>query len=160
VAQHTLARHFVELVHGNEDAKAAEKQHRASFGHAQAGAEDSVTTFKKLEEKASLPRSEVIGQHLTKVLYTAGFVASRSKAQSLLELNGIKVYSKVTSDDPNEAQPVFRFVRLRAKDKFVVVPEEWLLDGNTLVFMVGKNKVRTLLVTEEGGGTDDAAPTT
>lgn len=147
-AQHLLAHNFVALVHGAEEAKTAQQQHRASFGRSEESTEESLAAFKMREDKKFLPRSEVIGQLVDKVLYNAGIVTSRSKARNLLDSDGFKVYRKFSSSDPLNPGLAFCFENPRGKDRFIEISEDWLLDGNILVFKIGKNKIRTIELTE------------
>ncbi|KAF2102438.1 hypothetical protein NA57DRAFT_33052 [Rhizodiscina lignyota] len=144
VAQHLLAQNFVELVHGKEEAAAAEAQHRAAFAKLLDGSHFSIQTFRDREDIVSLPRSDVVGQPLAKVLHVAGFIESRSKAQNLLEQSGIRLFGRTDGSADSTG-----FKKLGSKDKFISIQHDWILDGNLLVFKIGKNKIVAIQVTEE-----------
>lgn len=76
VAQHLLAREFVELVHGVEDAEAAQRQH---MDRSKASSTD---------DSIQMPSSQVIGADYASLLKHAGLVESRSKGVALISSGG------------------------------------------------------------------------
>ncbi|RMD44208.1 hypothetical protein DV735_g890, partial [Chaetothyriales sp. CBS 134920] len=117
VAQHALARDFVELIHGLGAAETAEKQHRAVFsknttlGELRASLNDShvqtpppshpgVTKSSESQSihthssnSCTLPRSLVHNQHLSRILHHAGLVSSRSEGSRLIIKGGAYIGS-------------------------------------------------------------------
>src|SRR5271155_1131912 len=120
VAQHRLAKEFVELVHGLEAAEQAEQEHRNMFkkdlsiSELRKSAEEVSATTNvygrpmdinpslnkhapppRLEENLSnrlkLPVSLVDGQPLSKILWSAGLVASRSEGQRIINNRGVQL---------------------------------------------------------------------
>ena len=157
VAQHLLARHFVEMVHGEEEAEKAEAQHRASFGRVDDTPENTFVEMVRKDVEVRLARSQVIGQNLARVLQLAGFVSSRSKAQNLIELDAIRVYRKASA--PESKSSAFSFVKLaemlprltdrKVKDKIVFVENDWVLEDKFLVIRIGrKAKILTIELTD------------
>jgi tyrosyl-tRNA synthetase len=110
VAQHKLAKEFVELIHGLDASQVAESQHRNLFNKDMTMAqlvEQSEQRQAKLETHPSLaknrqaqdvekygttkmvlPRSAVIGRPMSSVLWSAGFAQSKSEAQRLINAKG------------------------------------------------------------------------
>ena len=119
VAQHRLAGDFVELVHGLAAAEKAANEHRALFkkdlsladlkamrASDKSSQKDYVPVDinpslnkraapPRLEENLStrlkLPRSLVHGNPLSRVLWHAGLVASRSEGQRLMNNRGVSI---------------------------------------------------------------------
>ncbi|KAH9219223.1 hypothetical protein DL95DRAFT_331461 [Leptodontidium sp. 2 PMI_412] len=96
-AQHKLALEFVELIHGPQEAKQAETQHRlihnsgSSSLDADVGADakSSITTMNnKPKVNIKLPRSLIYQKSIGKILYAAGIVASASEGHRLVTLGG------------------------------------------------------------------------
>ncbi|KIW01603.1 tyrosine-tRNA ligase [Verruconis gallopava] len=81
IAQHLLAREFVELVHGPEDAAAAQDQHLSrSRGYTPASKADLQVAY-----------AEVTDKPFAFALHMAGLAESRSKALKLIESGGAYV---------------------------------------------------------------------
>ena len=159
-AQHLLAREFVELVHGEEEAADAEQQHRAIFRKApllvaaskasklDEGAtsrDRPITSTNAPSVNVTLPASLVIDQPLAKVLYSAGLVASRAEGHRLAVNQGAYVGSRANGSggmsDAVEFAPIKNWDPSRTKD--------FILDGNLLVLRVGKWKVKIARVVSD-----------
>jgi tyrosyl-tRNA synthetase len=87
IAQHKLAREFVELVHGSEEAEIAERQHHSMFSRSQAQIEHLIMG----EPDAILPLSMVVGKPFPFVLWSAGLVESKSEGSRLVKKKGAYV---------------------------------------------------------------------
>ncbi|KAI9825877.1 MAG: tyrosyl-tRNA synthetase [Thelocarpon impressellum] len=159
-AQHLLAREFVELVHGEAEAAAAEQQHRAIFRKApllvaasQAGSlEDApvhsgggITPTNAPPINVTLPMSLVADQAPAKVLHAAGLVASRSEGHRLALNQGAYIGSRPIGGGGMGDSLDFTSVKLWDPSK----TKDYLLDGNLLVLRVGKWKVKVVRVVSD-----------
>jgi tyrosyl-tRNA synthetase len=125
VAQHLLAREFVELVHGPEDAQAAQEKH---LNRSNASTASSATTA-----DVQLPAEQVLGQPLSSLLFTAGLAESKTKAVKLIESGGAYLI-----DASGNAMKI---------QKGAIVTEESLISneaGKHLTLRAGKWKSRTI----------------
>ena len=125
VAQHLLAREFVELVHGPEDAYAAQEKHlnRSKVADGQ----NTPTADLRL------PSEQVVAQPLSSLLFLAGLAESKSKAVKLVESGGAYVV-----DGSGSATKI---------QKGAVVTEGNLISSETgrfLTLRAGKWKSRTI----------------
>lgn len=171
VAQHKLAYEFVELVHGLGNAQQAEEQHRKLFGQrvtlqdlrppakqenagargktgystdvnpslnkyaAQTNAENMGPT------RITLPASLILDQPLSKVLWSAGLVSSRSEGQRLINNRGAHIGS--TSDrngrDMGDGLSFAPITSWKPSET-----SRFVIDGNLLILRVGKWKVKII----------------
>lgn len=168
VAQHKLAEHFVTLVHGEAAAKLARKQHQEAFStemtfsdikaRLNAKPEPEMTpdgrpkdihpslnknTTHQTRESSyelniKLPRSLVIQQPLSRILWSAGLVASRSEGQRLINNGGVYIGGQIGKD--GQAVPMGDAVTyISARDsKWAAI--EPLVVENILVLRTGKWK--------------------
>lgn len=109
-AQHKLARDFVELIHGEEEAKLAETQHRLLFKNPVAGifpkptAYDPdagtvpVTVNNKPKINVQLPHHVIYQKSMGKILYAAGLARSSSDGYRLIHSEG--AYIGTSSQGP------------------------------------------------------------
>jgi tyrosyl-tRNA synthetase len=95
-AQHALARDFVELVHGADEAKQIETQHRLVFNKQQpqpAGPDADakagmVTPNNRPNPNMKLPRSLIFQKSIGKILYACGLASSASEGHRLAYKHG------------------------------------------------------------------------
>ncbi|RMZ80588.1 hypothetical protein DV738_g2714, partial [Chaetothyriales sp. CBS 135597] len=153
VAQHALARDFVELIHGLGAAEAAEKQHRSVFsknttladirasidndgiGTAQAPSpapHPAVTNSSPTQSihahssnSCILPRSLVHNQHLSRILYYAGLVSSRSEGSRLISKGG--AYIGGTADGKRQMGDNVSYIPADMKKSKWDVLQTWLI---------------------------------
>lgn len=173
IAQHTLAREFVELVHGQAEAEKAEQQHRDLFNKnltisdiqqsvkpvskqpATEGGEPPADLHPRLNKHAkpqdmhssssnqvTLPRSLVKNQPLSRILHSAGLVASRSEGQRLINAGG--VYIGAQSDGKGEMSDSVSYIP--AKEASAEFVAKYVIDDNLLILRTGKWKVRIVSI--------------
>ncbi len=173
IAQHTLAREFVELIHGQEAAEKAEQQHRELFSKnvrisdfqksvkpmpveaAPEEGEPAADLHPRLNKharpqdmhsssstQATLPRSLVENQPLSRILYSAGLVASRSEGQRLINAGG--VYIGAQSDGKGEMNSSVSYVP--AKEASAEFVAKYIIDDNLLILRSGKWKVKIISI--------------
>ena len=171
VAQHKLAREFVELIHGLGAAQEAEEQHRqlhnknvsvndiratvaetkATETHPKTGLpmfahpslnkhaqplhrEDDTSTHVKL------PRSLVFQTPMSRILWSAGLVTSRTEGQRLINAGG--AYVGGSADAQTEMGDSLSFTPAKTSDWKEV--KKWILDDNLLILRVGKWRVKII----------------
>ena len=129
IAQHLLAKEFVELVHGPEEAEAAQTSHL--------NRSPSARGWGDLTADLEMVPDEVLDQPVAFVLHASGLADSRSKANKLVESGGAYII-----DVMGHAVKV---------EKGQVVTEEdlvWKDNEPFLVLRAGKWKTRTISITE------------
>ncbi|KAL4804301.1 hypothetical protein BDV18DRAFT_142915 [Aspergillus unguis] len=124
VAQHALAREFLELIHGKQEAEVAANQHRQLFRPRSSTAEPSPPLENRVygnplspksefinpasgnphapqanfanmpSTRVTLPESLVVNTPFAKILWSAGLVASKSEGQRIINNNGANVGSR------------------------------------------------------------------
>ncbi|KAL7270516.1 tyrosyl-tRNA synthetase [Rhizina undulata] len=127
-AQHLLAKEVVALIHGAEKAQRAENQTRVLFpfdGERVFSAEEVVEEFKGDKRMVEVPREELVGELLVKILRRVGAVGSRSEAENVVRQGGVYVGIE----------------NRRVLDAREVVEESMLVEGTVLLARVGKGKV-------------------
>jgi tyrosyl-tRNA synthetase len=187
IAQHKLAYEFVELVHGLGNAQRAEEQHRRLFGHKisvtdlrapakrqsdseTGGAAYSTDMNPSLNKYApqtnvenmgplriTLPGSLILGQPLSKILWSAGLVSSRSEGQRLINNRGAHIGS--TSDRTGrDMGDGLSFAPITSWKPYET--SRFIIDGNLLILRVGKWKVKIIDIVsdEEYEKTGQTAP--
>jgi tyrosyl-tRNA synthetase len=137
IAQHRLAREFVELVHGPEEADGAELQHRSMFSRSQPKIGDILTG----EPDAMLPLSMVLGKPFPAILWNAGLVGSKSEGSRLVKKKGAYVLLPSLSE---AAEQELSFSQIEATSD--LVQEHHILDvaesaRRTVILRSGKRKV-------------------
>jgi tyrosyl-tRNA synthetase len=125
VAQHLLAREFVELVHGPEDAQAAQAMH---LSRSNAASSPSAPTI-----NVRLPIREVIDQPFSSLLFAVGLAESKSKAVKLVESGGAYII-----DSSGSAVKIHKGAL--AREEYLVPTEQ----GRVLILRAGKWKSRTI----------------
>jgi tyrosyl-tRNA synthetase len=176
VAQHKLAYEFVELVHGLSNAQQAERQHRKLFGEKlsvkdlRASAKESVSEIGKAgystdvnpslnkyapqtnienmgPTRITLPASLILDQPLSKILWSAGLVSSRSEGQRLINNRGAHIGS--TSDRTGrDMGDGLSFAPITSWKPYET--SRFIIDGNLLILRVGKWKVKIIdIVSDE-----------
>ncbi|KAI9831129.1 MAG: hypothetical protein M1819_005217 [Sarea resinae] len=169
VAQHALARDFVELVHGEEAAKAAESQHRMIFRSSSAPVTPQAVTpgptaspvgdiNPSLNRRAPqttpnnaptanliLPKSLIENQSVARVLYSAGLVSSRSEGHRLAQNQGAYLGSRSEGGGAMGDSLSFTPVKLRDPKK----TQDYVMEGGLLILRVGKWKVKIVQVVSD-----------
>lgn len=139
-AQHMLAQEVVMLIHGGEAAKRAEMQTRLLFP---APGETAKFTVGEIvdgfgEGVVEVPRSEVVGEFVTKVARRVGAVKTKGEAENMVRGGGVYVGLG------NE----------RVGDVKTRVEERMLVGGEVLVLRTGKGRFIIVRAMKEGGGSD------
>ena len=187
VAQHKLAYEFVELVHGLGNAQEAERQHRQLFSKQLSvndlrapPKDENATEVGKVgystdvnsslnkyapqtnvvnmgPKRMALPASLVVDQPLSKILWSAGLVSSRSEGQRLINNRGAHIGS--TSDRVGrDMGDGLSFAPITSWKPYET--SRFLIDGNLLILRVGKWKVKIIDIVsdEEYEKTGQSAP--
>jgi tyrosyl-tRNA synthetase len=131
IAQHLLAREFVELVHGPEEAQAAYEQHTSrsrTSTHSDTGI---------LPSDLKLPPNQVIGESFAVLLKAAGLAESKAQAMRLIDSGGAYV----------NRGPLKGVVKIENKTQRVETDDLLASDRSERVYLmlrVGKWKSRTI----------------
>lgn len=171
VAQHKLAYEFVELIHGFEVAEEAARQHSSLFsrnlsvsalrpkkhdGEGKDGYSTDInpslnkyaqsTTAENMgSTQLKLPRSLIEDQSMSKILWSAGLVASRSEGQRLINNGGAHIGSK--SDRTGKMDDSLSFAPITSWK-----PEEtakYIIEGNLLILRIGKWKLKIVNIVSD-----------
>ena len=171
VAQHKLAREFVELIYGLGPAQEAEEQHRhlhnknltiddirasvtetktteilhktglPKFGHPSLNKyaqplhrEDDASTNVKL------PQSLVIGKPMSRLLWSAGLVTSRSEGQRLINAGG--AYVGGAADGKTEMGDGLSFTPVKSSAWTEV--QKYILDESLIILRSGKWRIKII----------------
>lgn len=160
-AQHTLARDFVELIHGEQEAKDAEARHRMLFGgrsSEEAAVPVTGDVSSSLNPKAphtnwnnapsinvTLPTSLIHHQPIARVLYSAGLVSSRAEGHRLAQSQGAYIGSR--ADGRGKMSDDLAFTPIKLWDPFRT--KDYLVDGDLMILRVGKWKVKVVKVVSD-----------
>ncbi|KAL4899777.1 hypothetical protein BDW74DRAFT_183422 [Aspergillus multicolor] len=177
VAQHALAYEFVELIHGKQEADAVSMQHRqlfrsrsstapptpaprgapvgnpksafSGFENPQAGnIYAPQTNFSNMPStRITLPESLVHGKTFSKILWSAGLVASKSEGQRIINNMGAYVGSRPGiknslkgGDMPDDL--TFTPIRSWVAEK----TPEFIIGGDLLILKLGKWKMKLITI--------------
>ena len=163
VAQHRLAREVLAIVHGLKIAKEAEEEHRALFTRrssisglntAEQGNKpldryqiyDTTTPTSNADKvpfhNVVLPRCLVYNQPISKVMYHAGMVASRSEGHRMVVNKGVYIGSRPDAtgrmDDQLKFSPACNWDGQET--------EKCILGGDSLIIRMGKWKVKVIKI--------------
>ncbi|KAI9715477.1 MAG: hypothetical protein M1812_005953 [Candelaria pacifica] len=160
-AQHILARDFVELVHGEEEAKDAEARHRLLFHGPSVSArtEDpngdwsnplnpqapQTTQNNAPSPNVTLPASLVYDQSIARVLYHAGLVSSKGEGHRLAQNQGAYVGSRPAGGGGMPDELKFSPVKLWDPK----LTQDYIIDGGLLILRVGKWKVKIVKIVSD-----------
>lgn len=172
VAQHKLASEFVELVHGKAAAQKAEQEHRQLFekkltlSDIQAQAKPMIETTpdgrpidinplvnkhaKPLdvhsggEVNMKLPKSLVIQQPLSRILWSAGLVASRSEGQRMINNKGVYVGGRAQKQGDTTMGDALTYVQV--EDSKWSTVSKFVIDENLLILRTGKWRVKVVTI--------------
>ena len=155
-AQHLLAREFIELVHGEPDAAAAEQQHRSIFQKTPllvaANNAADVEEYKKGPTpinqtntpvvNITLPMSLIVDKAPGNVLYSAGLVSSRGEGHRLATNQGAYIGSKPGGGGDMGDALTFSPIKTWDPSK----TKDYLLEGNLLILRAGKWRIKIIRV--------------
>ena len=168
-AQHKLAREFLELVHGAEEAKSVETQHRlvfqksssidtepelvdasASQGKNSTGVNSlklgHITLNNRPKAHMKLPRSFVETKSIGRILYACGLAESASEGHRLAAQQSVYIGGNPGIEKRPMAYGALMFTSVklwRPEDT-----KKYLIDG-VLIFRRGKNNVRIVEVVDD-----------
>ncbi|RDW81384.1 tyrosine--tRNA ligase MSY1 [Aspergillus mulundensis] len=180
VAQHALAYEFVELIHGREEADAVSMQHRqlfrsrsstapptpaprsapvgnpksslSGFDNPQAGNKYAPqTNFANMPSlRITLPKSLVYDKTFSKILWSAGLVASKSEAQRIINNQGAHVGSRpgIEKSLPGGDMPdALTFTPI--KSWMASKTREFIIDDELLILRLGKWKLKLVTIVSD-----------
>ncbi|QDS68774.1 hypothetical protein FKW77_005277 [Venturia effusa] len=138
IAQHRLAREFVELVHGAEEAETVEKQHRFLFAPSPLRRDDVL----KGEPDVVLPASMVVGFPFSFALKRACLSKTKSQAARLIKSGG----GYLLTASPNEGlEEELSFVPIVSLQGHLVTQEHLISTPDSkwprMVLRSGKRKI-------------------
>jgi tyrosyl-tRNA synthetase len=155
-AQHLLAREFVELVHGSEEARDAESRHRTLFSKSGAAATTVLAEDGKKQEppaqitlnnapKANikLPVSLIYNKSIGRILYAAGLADSSSEGHRFVSagsiyIGGMPGQKAAMSDAGLSFTPVKNWV--------IEDTAKFLVQGRLMILRKGKHNIRIVEV--------------
>jgi tyrosyl-tRNA synthetase len=158
-AQHLLAREFVELVHGAEEAKDAELRHRMLFSKSGTAVPTALEDGKKPEPPAQitlnnapkahvkLPVSLIYNKSIGRIVYAAGLAESSSEGHRFISagsiyIGGMPGQKAAMSDAALTFTPVKNWVKEDTA--------KFLVDGRLMILRKGKHNIRIVeVVTDE-----------
>ncbi len=166
VAQHKLAREVLEIVHSTQVARETEQQHRTFVQNGSASipimlSEDASNlpdqtdhidetvptpimdnTDRTPFQTVVLPKSLVYNQPITRVLYHAGMVSSRSEGFRMVKSKGVHLGARPsasgTMGDQLDFSPALNWAGSET--------EKYIIGGNTLILRVGKWNVKIIKI--------------
>lgn len=174
LAQHILAHDVVELVHGQQLATQAQNEHNMIFQipvatkpeatkpvaakHVNAAGPSDPFFSPKLNPQAPrisasnapspnliLPKSLVYNQSISRLLYHAGLVVSKSEGHRLAEKQGAYIAAlpgqKKAMGDQLEFTPALNWDPSQT--------EKFIIDGDTVILRVGKWNVRIIKIVSD-----------
>jgi tyrosyl-tRNA synthetase len=155
-AQHALAREFVDLVHGERYAQAAEAEHRLRF--AKPGSEEALTFMQVLHDSkkepanynaAERPRSDIKLPHsfiytrsIARIIHAAGLAATVSEANRLAGANGIYIGGQPDGFKGKDDVLTYTTVKVWKNEE----THKFLQDGRLLILRRGKSNIRIVEV--------------
>lgn len=158
-AQHLLAREFVELVHGEKEAKNAEARHRLLFakaGSTPADAADEASTTSQLGDQITLnnappanlklPASLIHTRSIGRILHAAGLAASSSEGHRLVTAGSVYIGGM-----PGQRKAMSNGALSFSAIKLWKVGEtaDFLIDGKLLILRRGKHNIRVVDVVSD-----------
>lgn len=174
LAQHTLAYNVVELVHGQQHATQAQQQHNIVFRipvatkaeattpvateHVNAAGPSNPFFSPSLNRHAPqitasnapapnliLPKSLVYNQSISRLLYHAGLVVSKSEGHRLAAKQGAYIAALPGQKKPMGDQLEFT----PALDWDPSQTEKFIIDGDTIILRVGKWNVKIIKIVSD-----------
>ncbi|KAG9774199.1 tyrosyl-tRNA synthetase, partial [Aureobasidium melanogenum] len=170
VAQHKLAKEFVELIYGHEAADTAEAEHRQLFNKklslsditaslaearsTQPAAADSPSFINpslnkhaqplRREDNAAvhvkLPKSLVIGKPLSHVLWAVGLAGSRTEGQRLINAGGAYIGANADAKGGMDDALSFTPAKTAAWEEL----SKFIIDEKILILRVGKWRLKII----------------
>jgi len=154
-AQHLLASEVLELVHGPASAARTREEHQAlrnpSVAPLSIGPGDASTP------RTTVPSSLVIGQPISRILYHAGVVTTKSEGTRLVTKGGVSIATTSTGGPRSndgastvaDRDAAGQLLWDRIQDQQPDLVTKYLLHGKMLMFRIGQWKVRYVDVVED-----------
>lgn len=160
VAHRRLAYDVLYIVHGKTEAEATRDKHEALFKKQSSIDLKKLSTSKPKDGKKTpinwensplprtvLPRSLVVNQPFSRILYSAGFVDSRLEGQRLVNQQGAYVGSR-PGQEGGMLENDLQFTPI--KTSFPEATKEYLINDELLILRRGKWKIKIIsLVSDE-----------
>ncbi|KAL8946475.1 MAG: hypothetical protein Q9222_007136 [Ikaeria aurantiellina] len=171
IAQRRLAREALEIIHGQETTRTVEAQHGILFRPSKTAMRREARAARQSDSNAStspkttdmnflvnkqagpdkpgsggqvvLPRSLVVSRQISRVLYAAGLVGSRSEGHRMMAAKGAYIGSlpgkqHTTMPDHVEFTPALNW-----DDEYI---NKFIIDDKLLILRVGKWKIRIIKI--------------
>lgn len=153
IAQHKLAREFLELVHGANEAKDAELQHRLLFKGNKTDIISSLTggTFaasKAPSHNVTLPRSLIMQKSVGKILYAAGLATSKSEGHRVAEKHGAYIGGN-PEKKTHEPMPDGNISWAQLANWDPKITRKYLINGELLLLRRSKHNVKVIRVVSD-----------
>lgn len=153
IAQHKLAREFLELVHGANEAKDAELQHRLLFKGNKTETISSLTSGTVTASKAPspnlrLPRSLIMQKSVGKILYAAGLATSKSEGHRVAEKHGAYIGGN-PEKTTHEAMPDGNISWAQLGNWDPRITRKYLINGELLLLRRSKHNVKVIRVVSD-----------
>ena len=155
-AQHALAREFLELVHGVDEAKHAETQHRLIFQGkaapflspeitaAENGTAAQINLNNRPKANITLPRGLICTKSIGRILYACGLASSASEGHRLADHQAVYVGAPSSGKKTAMNDGALSFTPV--KTWFVEDTKKFLIDDELLILRRGKHNVRIIKV--------------
>lgn len=166
IAQHTLARELVEIVHGPEEANEAERQHRYMYGNKSEEEVPAVVQADELETfeaeqqahryttinnrpkvNVQLPASVIHGLSIGRILYAAGLAVSAAEGHRLATQQAVYI-GGMNRKDSGIREPMLdgNVSWTRVKTWHTEDTAKFLVHGDLLMLRRGKNMLKIIQV--------------
>ncbi|KAK3395623.1 tyrosine--trna ligase precursor, mitochondrial (cyt-18) [Sordaria brevicollis] len=160
VAQHTLAREVSTLVHGAEEAAAAEQQHRMMYsgqkpisqpptGRNVAADGQIVTLNNAPRPDVILPESLIMEKAIGRILYAAGLARSSTEGHKLAANKGCYIGAQYSAGSGDLTMNPENISFMPVKLWFPGETKRYLINGDTLILRKGKHNVRVIKVVSD-----------
>lgn len=160
VAQHTLAREVAMLVHGQQEADAAEKQHRLMYSGQKtisqppparnvAADGQQVTLNNAPRPDILLPESLIKEKSIGRILFAAGLASSATEGHKLAANKGCYIGAQYSAHGGDLTMNPENVSFMPVKLWFPGETERYLINGDTLILRKGKHNVRVIKVVSD-----------
>ena len=160
VAHRRLAYDVLCIVHGKPEAEATQKKHEALFNKHSSIDLEELSALKSIDGKKTpinwenaplprtvLPRSLVVGQPFSRILYSAGFVSSRLEGQRLVNNQGAYVGSR-PGKEGGMLENDLQFTPI--KSSYPNASQKFIIGEDLLILRKGKWQIKIIsLVSDE-----------
>jgi tyrosyl-tRNA synthetase len=158
-AQHLLAREFVEIVHGPEEAKTAETQHRLLFSNSSNSISaptdmksekqkqmDFITLNNAPNQTITLPRSLICDGSIAEILYAAELAVSLSHGHRQITQGSVYV-AGLPGEGLSRLASELAYTRIKPWGRGMLA--DYLMNDKLLVLRRGKHHIRMINVVSD-----------